>query len=124
MAEPQKYPKREAFFSHRFCRILHRDCAAQEIGATACLMLTFIAHQEDTCKYRRGVTFFNEQLMAILGLGTQKALISVRQRAIDAGWLHYQPGGKHKAGVYWVLIPSHAEGLSDASMDLEADGLS
>ena len=117
MAEAQKYPKREAFFSHRFCRLLHKVCAAQEIGTAATLMLTFIVHQEDVAKYRRGVTFYNGQLMNILGIGTEKCLIATRNRAIKAGWLHYTPGKKGKAGIYWVVVPEHASGLADTVMD-------
>ena len=29
-----------------------------------------------------------------------------RQAAIDAGWLHYEPGTKSIAGKYWVTIPT------------------
>ena len=32
----------------------------------------------------------------------------VRDKAVEAGWLHYEPGTKGRAARYWVTIPEWA----------------
>lgn len=124
MTEPQQetapdapkraYPKRPSHFAHKFVRRLAKSAAAQEIGPEACWLLTVIAHQEDAVHYRRAVTWYEGQLMPLVGLNCRRTLARVRQKAIDAGWLHYEPGRKGVAGVYWVLVPDHAEPFDDS----------
>jgi hypothetical protein len=114
------YPQRPRFFAMKFLRLLTKTAAAQTIGADACWLLTIIATLEDVTHYRRGVTFYNEQLQALVGVKRWHTFDTIRQRAIDAGWLHYQapPSGvRGKPGVYWVIIPDDADGLSDSFLD-------
>ena len=49
--------------------------------------------------------------MALCGFGSRKRLTTARDKAIAAGWLHYEPGRKSKPGRYWVTLP---DGLSFA----------
>ena len=115
------YPCRKRFYSHRFCRLLTKTAAAQEIGPEACWLLTVIAHQEDAKKYCGAVTYWNEQLMPLCGFGGRRRLVLARDKAIAAGWLHYAPGGTHRAGSYWTLVPEKFADLSDTPMDEDSD---
>ncbi len=118
----EEYPEREPFHFHRFVRLLHKTCAAHDIGPASAYLLTIIAGTEDAARYRRGVTYYDFQLENIMGVGSYGALSRARKRAIKSGWLHYKPGGKGRAGIYWTLIPAHAEGLDDNPTD-EGDDL-
>ena len=81
-------------------------------------MLTVIAITEDARGYRPpGVTFFNEQLMPMAGFGSVDSLARARKKAVDAGWLHYEAGGKGRAGKYWVIIPEAFVCVDDAPSD-------
>ena len=111
------YPKRDKFFAHKFARLIFRTCLANEIGPESCYLLLQIAHTEDAGHYRKSVTFFNEQLIGVCGFGSVPSLIRARQRAINAGWLHYQPGGKGRPGRYHVLVPEWVTGLPDGSVE-------
>lgn len=111
------YPRdREPYFAHRFCRLLAKTCAALEIGADACFLLTTISHLEDVKRYKAPVQFFNDQLAAILGVSAA-SMDRIRKKCIQAGWLHYEPGGKGKVGRYWVEVPPHAACLDDSPID-------
>jgi hypothetical protein len=114
------YPKRPAFFSHKFCRLLFKACVANDIGPDGCWLLTVIAHTEDAKGYRGAVSFFNMQLAPLVGLGSVDALDRVRRKAIEAGWLHYSPGAKGVAGKYWVTIPEQFTDVDDAPSDENA----
>jgi chromosome segregation ATPase len=46
-----RYPKRQAYFAHRYCRLLTKTCAAQEIGPIAFVLCVTIAHTEDAKRY-------------------------------------------------------------------------
>jgi len=118
------YPERPAFFAHRFCRLLTKLAVAQDIGSEACWMLTIIAHQEDSIRYRRAVTYYNEQLMPLCGFGGRSRLVTARRKAIEAGWLHYEPGGKGKPGTYWVLVPERYEDVEDTACDESSEPVS
>jgi hypothetical protein len=98
-----------------------KTCLAQEIGQPATLMLAWIAHVEDAKSYRAPVLFFNEQLMAVAGFTRKETFIAARRRAIEAGWLHYEPGGKSRAGKYWVTIPDRFLGVDDLPTDESGD---
>ena len=111
------YPKRDKFFSHRFCRLLTKTAMAQQIGAGTCWMLTVIAHQEDSKRYTEPVSYWNDQLQSVSGFGSRSTLVKARKKAIESGWLHYEPGGKGKVGKYWVLIPERFEDLPDLPCD-------
>ena len=111
------YPKRPAYFSHKFCRLLAKVALANDIGADCCWFLTVIAHTEDAKQYRGPVTFFNEQLMPLVGCGSVPALTRVRAKLISAGWLHHTPGTNRRAAAYWVVIPDRYKGLADGPVD-------
>lgn len=115
------YPKREKFYSHRFCRLLTKTCAAQELGPEVCWLLTVVAHQEDVKRYRGPVTYWNEQLMPLCGFGGRSRLVLARDKAVEAGWLHYEAGTKGKPGTYWTTIPAHFAETPDAPMDESSD---
>ncbi len=111
------YPKRPRFFAFRFCRLMAKVCLANEIGPEACWMLAVIAQCEDAKKYTAPVTYFNDQLMPLIGAGSVDTLDRIRRKAIDAGWLDYTPGRKGVAGKYFVTIPTHLCGLNDGAFD-------
>ena len=79
------YPKRDKFFAHKFTRLMFRVCLANDIGPAACYMLSQIAHTEDASHYRKSVTFYNDQLINVCGLGSVPPLIRARSKAIEAG---------------------------------------
>lgn len=111
------YKRRPPFFANRFCRLLTKVCLANQIGPEACFLLVTVAMTEDAKSYRSGVTFWNEQLFPLVGLSNVKALSRVRDKAVEAGWLHYEPGGKGRPGVYWVTIPDDYTGMDDKPAD-------
>lgn len=111
------YPKRPRFFAFRFVRLMAKVCLANEIGAEACWLLAVIASTEDAGGYRKAVTFWNEQLFPLAGLGSVSALKRVREKLVESGWLHYEPGAKGRAAKYWVMIPDHLEGIDDGPTD-------
>jgi hypothetical protein len=113
----ESYPVRERYWSHRFCRLLTKLAVANEIGAEACWMLTVIAHQEDAKRYRGPVTYYNGQIMPLCAFNYDRQLIRARNRAIAAGWLHYEQGGKSRPGTYWCTIPPQYENVPDGPMD-------
>jgi hypothetical protein len=67
------------------------------------------------------VTFWNEQLMPILGFTSWSQLDKARDKAIAGGWLHYESGGKRKVGRYWSMIPVDLCDIpdSDSSCDYQ-----
>jgi len=112
-----EYPKRESHFAHKAVRLMIRTCAAQEMGSNACMLVVTIAHTEHAKWYTAPVTFWNDQLRSILAFNSWSQLDRARKRAVDAGWLHYEPGGKGKVGKYWVTIPSHFLSLFAGAVD-------
>ncbi len=111
------YPERESHFAHTTFRLMSKVCAAQDIGSDAMLLVAVILHQEDAKWYKSAVTFYNGQLAPILGFTNWNRLNKARQSAVDAGWLHYEPGGKRKPGIYWGMIPQHAADVDDSPID-------
>lgn len=111
------YPKRPRFFAYRFCRLMAKVCLANEIGPEGCWLLTVIAQTEDAGGYRKPVTFWNGQLLSLVGVGSESALKRLRSRCVESGWLMYLPGKKGKAPSYWVDIPSKFAGVDDSPTD-------
>jgi hypothetical protein len=112
--------KHQRFFALKFLRLLVKTAAAQSIGTEGCWLLAIVVNTEDKTRYRRPVSFFNEQLMALLGFSRWHRLDAVRKATIEAGWLNYEPppnGVRGRAGTYWVTIPEYAEDLPDDSVD-------
>ena len=114
-----EYPRRERFFAHRFCRLLGKACAAQQIGSAGAYLCVTIAMVEDAKRYSGPVTFHTGQLLPILGFTKWDQLERVRARAVEHSWLHYyHPGqGSRAPGIYWVTIPDGLDGLSDSIID-------
>jgi len=110
------YPHRPKMFSLRFIRVLIKSGAIQEIGQGAVAMLIAVVTMEDEKRYTGAVCFWNDHLKAQAGFLSWKALDTARDRAVAAGWLHYEPGGKHRAGRYWVTIPDRLEVLMDGGL--------
>ena len=120
MTTPIAYPRRPRFFANRFCRLMTKVCLANEIGPESCFLLMTVAMTEDAKSYRGAVTYWNEQLVPLVGLNNVKSLDRVRGRAVEAGWLHYTPGGKGRPGSYWVVIPADFCGMDDVPTDEDA----
>jgi hypothetical protein len=118
-AESATYPQRPSYFAHRYCRLLTKTCAAQDIGHIAFVLCVTIAHQEDAKRYKGPVTFYNGQLLPLVGVTKWETLANARQRAVDAGWLYYEPGkhGQRHPGRYWVTIPQELEDVADVPCD-------
>ncbi len=112
-----EYPSREPFFAHKAIRLMIRVCAAQDIGSDAFALVTVIAHTEDAKRYTGPVTWWNDQLRPVLGFSSWGKLDRARKRAVEAGWLYYQPGGHGKVGEYWVTIPPGLDGVPDGPVD-------
>lgn len=113
----ETYPQRPRFFAHRFCRLMAKVCLANEIGPEACWLLTIIAHTEDAKGYRSSVSYFNYQLLPLIGVCSEDSLDRIRARAVHSGWLHYQRGAKRIPGRYWVKIPSKFDDWDDSPTD-------
>ena len=115
----EHYPKREPFFAHRYCRLLAKTCAAQDMGPTATLLCMIVAHQEDSCRYTKPITYHTGQLMMLLGINDPETLRKSRSSAED--WLHYEapPNGSRLPGIYWCTIPPQFEHLPDDGVDEE-----
>ena len=111
------YPDRPPFFAHRFVRLITKAAVAQELGPEVCWLLSIVVHTEDCKRYAGPVTFYNEQLLPLVGIGGRARLVRARQAAQEAGWLHYEPGARNRPGKYWVTIPAAYEGLPDYPVD-------
>lgn len=112
-----EYPKRPPFYANKLTRLLFKTATANHSGADMCYLVTQIAHQEDAARYAGPVTFWNEQLMAICGFKSVRALDRAREKAINSGWLVYQKGGKGLVGKYWTTVPSQYINTPDGPMD-------
>ena len=116
---PPGYPKRPSHFAHRAVRLLFITCAVMEIGETAALLVVFVAHTEDVKRYTAAPNFYNDQLLAMLGIRKWETLDRARRAAVEAGWLHYQepPSGTRKPGIYWAMIPERFADIDDTPVD-------
>lgn len=111
------YPKREAFFAHKFVRLMHKAAVAAEIGRDAFSLLVVVAHTEDAMRYRGAAKFWNSQLIETLGFTKWDQFDKARRKAIEAGWLSYSGDGKRTSGEYFVMIPEGYEQISDTPIE-------
>lgn len=113
------YPERPRFFAQKFIRMLVKTCVANEYGAEVFSLLVTIAVTEDAKRYQSPVTFFNEQLMPIIGVRKWETLDRIRLKAIAAKLLHYipPPKGQRIPGSYWVIMPLAEGALDDTPVD-------
>ena len=114
-----EYPARCKYFAHKLIRLMVRSCAAQDIGVDGFALVTVIVHTEDAKRYSGPVTFWNEQLMPLLGFNSWGQLDRARDKAIAAGWLHYESGGKRKVGRYWATVPLALDEIPDGAVDCD-----
>ena len=112
-----EYPTRPSHFAHRYCRLLTKTAAANEITALGCWLCTVIAHLEDSRRYTGPISFYNSQLAPLMGVKKWETLEKARRLAVDHGWLAYQSGGRHKPGYYHVTVPAGLEDLDDSPCD-------
>ena len=111
------YPKREAFFAHKFVRLMHKAAVAAEIGRDAFSLLVVVAHTEDAMRYRGAAKFWNSQLIETLGFTKWDQFDKARHKAIESGWLSYSGDGKRTSGEYFVTIPEGYEQISDTPIE-------
>jgi hypothetical protein len=117
-----KYPKRPQYFACKFVRLLTKKCVANDLGPQVFTLLCVVVHQEDARGYTDSVGWYNSQLMPVAGLNSVDVLDRVRRKAIEAGWLHYTPGGKNTPGRYFVTIPECYQDTDDLPTDEGNDG--
>ncbi|WP_149113685.1 hypothetical protein [Limnoglobus roseus] len=79
-------------------------------------MLTIIVMTEDAKRYSGPVSFYSTNLADQCGF-SRSSMERARDRAASAGWLHYTPGTKGRAAMYWVTIPPEEEGKPDGPSD-------
>lgn len=116
-----EYPKRSSYFANRLIRLLQKSCAANDIGVEACWLVTCVALVEDSKRYTGPVTFWTGQLLPITGFQSWGRLSRSRDRAVEAGWLHYIPGTNRQCARYWTLIPEAVATTFDDSPVDEVD---
>jgi hypothetical protein len=114
-----KYPTRPSHYAHKYTRLLGKTCAAQKIGTDAMALVIHVVHTEDATRYTRPITFHTGQLLPILGFGKWDRLDRARRKAVEHGWLHYEPppSGFHAPGTYWTEIPPGLEDVDDTPID-------
>jgi hypothetical protein len=111
------YPRRSNHFAHKFTRLLFKACVANELGPEATLLLIAVAHTEDARGYRGPVTFWNAQLMPLIGAKSESAFKRIRDRCAAAGWLAHLPGARGRPAGYWVSVPARFAGWDDGPTD-------
>jgi len=97
------YPARSKAFAMHFVRELIFAGVPGELGADVFTLLVVIASMEDEVRYTRAPNYFNSQLVERCGFESERKLIRVRAKAVEAVWLHYEQGRKRSPGRYWVL---------------------
>lgn len=113
-----EYPRdRPKVFAVKVTRQLMKMCAAAYIGPVGFALVNAVAATEDRAGYLRAVTFYDSQLMMILGIRKQHELAAARTKAVKAGWLQYAHGTKGRPGVYFVTIPIDANTDDDGASD-------
>jgi len=89
-----------------------RECQlAATHGPHVSMLVLMVANiQVQTRRQGLLVPIFTAQLMPLIGVRQEDTLRSIRQKAIDAGWLTYQSGGTRAAGKYAAHIPQDYPG--------------
>jgi hypothetical protein len=111
------YPKRVPFFAQKFIRLMTKTAAAQELGPSACWMLSVIACQEDAKRYIEPANYYYDQLMPLCGFSSRKQLRATIEKAVSLGWLNYVPGAKGKPGRFFVSIPERFQEIEPTGCD-------
>lgn len=113
------YPPRQPYFAQKFIRLMTKTAAAQELGPSACWMLSVIACQEDAKRYTEPAKYYYEQLMPLCGFTSRKQLRAAIEKAESLGWLNYQAGTKGIPGKFFVAIPERFQDLQPTGCDEE-----
>lgn len=123
MSDRPAYPRRDSFFGQQVVRLLTKVAVANQLGPHAFTLLAVVAAQQDAV-YGRSVSYFNDQLLPLVGLRKVDSLAGIRKECQAAGWLEYTPppAGTRKAGLYKIIIPASVAHLSDSACD-EGDQL-
>lgn len=113
------YPRgRPPFFALRYGRLLAKSGAGENIGPTGVAICLIVAMYEDAKRYTAPATFFNSVLQGMLGIAKWETLSRARDKAVEAGWLQFQTGGRKRSpGRYWVVIPDGFNSIPDGSAD-------
>lgn len=114
--KPEPAGRRESFFGQQVIRLMTKTCVANDVGPYAFTMLAIISAQQDAAK-GRPVTYWNDQLMTLVGIKKWESFDGVRRKCVEAGWLNYQNRGRRSAGIYEVVIPQRYAYLSDSRCD-------
>jgi hypothetical protein len=77
------------------------------IGNHAVQLVVFVAITEDAIRYKEPARFWNSELHRVLGFTSPKMLNDARNRAMMAGWLHYDRKDDRSIGEYRTDIPVH-----------------
>lgn len=99
---PAKVRQECPFFAIRFLRWVIESGAVSEIGPDAFAVLAAVVLREDSIRFARPPSFFNDQLARDCGIRSEPALMRARDRAVAARLLSYRPGAKRRPGVYFV----------------------
>jgi hypothetical protein len=99
------YPQRPPVFPLKLQKLLLREKVAESIDPLGCWLLVAVASAEDDRGCRGPVGLWNDQLAALIGVGTEARLDRARRKCVDHGWLHYERGTNRRQGIYFVTIP-------------------
>lgn len=108
---------RKGYYGHRVVRLAMKSAVAQRLGTDVFALICAIVMTEDAVRFERPVSFWNDQLLTMLGFAKRDRLAKARKKAIDAGWLLYREGGRHVPGEYRVTIPVELRGIFDCAVD-------
>ena len=103
MSEYPSAERQSCGYAIRYIRWLLDSGRVNHIGPDSFTLLVAVVTTEDQLHYQRAPDFWREQLLSRCGMKSVHALISARQRAVDAGLLFHQPGSKSVPGVYFTL---------------------
>jgi hypothetical protein len=106
-----------AIKANRVCRLLAKQTEANESSAAVCWFITVIVMTEDARGYTGPVTFYNSQLMPLVGCHSMDALERLRASVMKSGWLEYTPGFNRRPAKYRVKIPEALADIDDGPSD-------
>lgn len=107
---------RKSFFCVKYINYALDSAAAMEVGAIGVLLLIAVVQREDSRRYGSAPKFWNRHFTDRLAI-SEDSLARTRKKCIDAGWLHYERGGKSVAGLYWVTLPQHVLDAREDELD-------
>jgi hypothetical protein len=115
-SDPRWHESCESYWANKCIRLMTKTAYALHYGTDSCLLNQTVAMQMDACRYRGPVAFWNRQLLDVLGFAKHERLDRARKRSIEAGWLLYRPGNRHRAGQYRVVIPAELQSVETSTI--------